>query len=481
MKPFFGRFSSFVCFGVVVACGCHSPSTTGSNGAAGGSSGTGGLVGSGGSTGAGGTSTGGTGTATGGTGTGAGGTGTATGGTGTATGGGSGGSVSTGRGGSSPVDGSASDVPPVPALNPVAVHGQLKVVGTQLQDAHGNPVQLKGVSSQWLNYESKTFPESKSAIQYARDNWKLSVIRAAMGVDASGGYLGTTTANANPTAMLNKVNTIVQNAIDLGIYVIVDWHTSNAVTSTGGSQAQQASDFFTMIATKYGNTPNVIYEDYNEPNKVTWAQIKPYHQTVVAAIRAVDPDNIIVLGTPTYSQDVDVAAADPVAGTNLMYTLHFYACTHKASLRAKGDMAISMGLPLFITEFGATPADGGVIRSGDPYVCEDEANNWFAWMKTEQHQRCFVEAGSVHRHQLHPEVDRPGGRPLDRRPAHHRRGRHGRGDGRCSAAVRWRPRPVRGQLDPGNERRRGGSRGRSWALPSGVIAGGAGNPSRVPV
>ena len=262
MKYVIGPSLSFVCAAWLAVCGCSS-SPSGSTGATGGNPGTGGLIGDGGS--------------------------------GPGTGGGTGGSAPTGQGG-----GGATDGPPAAALNPVADHGQLKVVGTQLQDEHGNPVQLKGVSSQWLNYESKTFPESKSALQWARDNWKLSVIRAAMGVDASGGYLGTTAANANPTVMLTKVQTIVQNAIDLGIYVIVDWHTSNAVTSSGGSQAQQASDFFTMIAQKYGNTPNVIYEDYNEPNKVTWAQIKPYHEAVVAAIRAVDPDNVIVLGTPTY-------------------------------------------------------------------------------------------------------------------------------------------------------------------------------------
>ena len=121
------------------------------------------------------------------------------------------------------------------------MHGQLKVVGTQLQDQHGDPVQLKGVSSQWLNYESKTFPESKAAIQWARDNWKLSVIRAAMGVDASGGYLGTTAMNANPTGMLTKVQTIVQNAIDLGIYVIIDWHTSTAVTATASQGRRRPS------------------------------------------------------------------------------------------------------------------------------------------------------------------------------------------------------------------------------------------------
>jgi endoglucanase len=302
-------------------------------------------------------------------------------GTGGTTSGGDGGTGgSSGTGGSTAAD-AASDVSLGSPLNPVATHGQLKVVGTQLQDQSGRPIQLKGVSSQWLNYESTTFPESKPALQYARDNWKLSVIRAAMGVDVQGGYLGTGTGtNANQALMLSKVNTIVQNAIDLGIYVIVDWHTSDAVTASGTTQATQASAFFTQIATQYGQYPNVIYEDYNEPNKVTWAQIKPYHETVVAAIRAVDPDNLIVLGTPTYSQDVDLAAADPLAGTNLLYTLHFYACTHGQSLINKANTALSMGLPLFVTEFGATPADGGVVKSGDNDVCEPETNVWFAWM-----------------------------------------------------------------------------------------------------
>lgn len=199
--------------------------------------------------------------------------------------GGSSGGASTGAGGASsgqggsPTDASASGgagggnaVPP--GMTPVQAYGQLKVVGTQLQDQSGHPVQLKGVSSQWLHYESKTFPESKAAIQYARDNWKLSVIRAAMGVDVAGGYLGTGTGtNAAQATMLSKVNTIVQNAIDLGIYVIVDWHTSDAVTATT-TQATAASAFFTSLATQYGSTPNIIYEPYNEPNKVTWAQIK---------------------------------------------------------------------------------------------------------------------------------------------------------------------------------------------------------------
>jgi len=292
-----------------------------------------------------------------------------------------GGTVGTGgvsaAGGSTPTGGDVT-VPgcssPAPAGSPVALHGQLKVVGGKVQDQSGNPVQLKGVSAFWLNWENPKYAESKAAMQYMRDNWKMMALRAPMGTGASGGY---TTSDANKTALQARMDTIMQNAQALGVYVILDWHSGSAYQEP---EATSAVTFFTGMATKYGACPNVLYEDFNEPVNVQWATIKPYHERIVTAIRAVDPDNLIIMGTPNWSQDVDKAAADPVTGTNLLYTLHFYSCSHAASLRAKGDTAISKGAALFITEFGATPADGGV--SPNNKVCEAEANNWFSWMAT---------------------------------------------------------------------------------------------------
>jgi endoglucanase len=237
----------------------------------------------------------------------------------------------------------------------------------QLVDQYGAPIQLKGASSHWLGWETRPFAESKKALEYMRDNWKLSVIRAAMGTDQADGYL------INPGGMKNKVETIIHHAIDLGVYVIVDWHTEKAV-----DQQEASVNFFKEMAKKYGAYPNVIWEPYNEPHGYSWAQIKPYHQAVVDAVRAVDPDNLIVLGTPNWSQYVDEAALDPVGGTNLLYTLHFYSCTHGPWLRARGDQAMAAGAALFVTEFGATFSDGG---TGDnAYVCEDETNLYFDWM-----------------------------------------------------------------------------------------------------
>lgn len=259
-----------------------------------------------------------------------------------------------------------STVPIVPRPPAVSVHGQLRVLGTQLVDEQGNPVQLKGPSSMWLNWESTGYAQNPEGMRFMRDNWQASLIRAAMGVDASGAYL------VNPEKAKTQVRAIVDLAISLGIYVIIDWHDHAAET-----HQNEAIAFFTEMATLYGQYPNVIYETYNEPLKLDWATVvKPYHEAVVAAIRSVDPDNVIVLGTPNWSQSVDVAAQNPLEGSNLMYTLHFYACTHTQSLRNRAESAFSLGLPIFVTEWGATNADGGVTGT----LCLDEAQKWHDWM-----------------------------------------------------------------------------------------------------
>ena len=72
--------------------------------------------------------------------------------------------------------------------------------------------------------------------------------------------------------------------------------------------------------------PNVIYEIFNEPDYETWPEVKAYSEEVIKTIRAIDPDNIILVGSPRWDQDIHLPAADPIKGyANLMYTVHFYA------------------------------------------------------------------------------------------------------------------------------------------------------------
>jgi endoglucanase len=255
----------------------------------------------------------------------------------------------------------------VEAESPVGRFGQLRVEGSALVDAAGNPVQLKGVSTMWLNWE-QNYADSKAGLRWLRDNWGLRVVRAAMGVEPDGAYL------TNPAPMINQVRNVVHNAIELGVYVIIDWHDH-----TAEMHQAQAAAFFSQMAEEFGEYPNVFYEIYNEPKQISWPLVlKPYHEAVSAAIREHDPDNVIIMGTPVWSQNVNLPADDPVPGTNLMYTVHFYSCTHRAQQRAIAQAAHDKGTPIFVTEWGATAADGGTNPAGE--VCTDEAQAWHDFM-----------------------------------------------------------------------------------------------------
>src|SRR5690554_1328846 len=202
------------------------------------------------------------------------------------------------------------------AQTPVAVHGQLSIDGNKLKDQHGNDYQLRGMSLFWSNWQGKFY--NYDAIKWLRDDWHINVIRAAMGVspEDNSGYLG------NPEMEKQKVITVIEAAIDLGIYVIVDWHSHHGENETAEAQA-----FFAEIASTYGHYPNIIYETYNEP-VTDWGTIKSYHESVVSSIRTHDSNNVIILGTAFYSQNIEEATNNPVSGTNLCYALHYYAATH---------------------------------------------------------------------------------------------------------------------------------------------------------
>jgi len=250
-------------------------------------------------------------------------------------------------------------------------HGRLTVSGNRILDQHGNPVVLRGMSLYWSQWDDNGKYYNADCIEWLKEDWHCTVVRAAMAVE-SGGYL------SNSTAEKAKIKTVIDACIDQGIYVIVDWHDHNAQ-----NHQEQAVAFFEEIADEYGEYPNLIYEIFNEPMQVSWANvIKPYANAVVDAIRAIDEDNLIVVGTPTWSQDVDIATASPLIQTNIAYDLHFYAATHKLSLRKKAMTALNRGYALFVSEFGTCESNG----SGVMDVIEVE--KWMNFMEYHQISWC---------------------------------------------------------------------------------------------
>lgn len=244
---------------------------------------------------------------------------------------------------------------------PAEEDARLSVKGTFLMNGKGERVVLKGVSFGWHNWWPRFY--NSSVVKMLKDDWNCTVVRAAMGVEPDGGYL------TNPEKALDCIMTVADAAIENKMYVIIDWHSH-------GIHTEEAKDFFTKMAHRYKDSPYVIYEIFNEPVEDSWDTVKAYSEEVIRAIRTVDADNLILVGTPHWDQDIHLAADNPIKEyDNIMYTLHFYAATHKQELRDRADYALSKGLPLFVSECA------GMEASGDGPVNQQEWNAWRGWMK----------------------------------------------------------------------------------------------------
>lgn len=247
--------------------------------------------------------------------------------------------------------------------------GRLHVKGTKLVDKKGHEVQLRGVSTHGLSW----YPQYVNDKCFAQlhDKWGANVVRLAMYTEEYNGYCSGDAKNRSDLKKLIKKG--VKLAKKHKMYVIVDWH----ILSDGNpnSHKKEAKAFFREMSREFKGYNNVIYEICNEPNNGTsWKEIKSYAKSVISTIRKNDKKAVIVVGTPTWSQDVDQAAADPIKGDNIMYALHFYAATHKADLRNKMTAAINKGLPVFVTEYGICDA------SGNGAIDKKEADRWVQTM-----------------------------------------------------------------------------------------------------
>ena len=237
--------------------------------------------------------------------------------------------------------------------------------GTDLVDQNGEKIQLYGVSTHGLAW----FPQyvNEDAFRTLHDDWKINCVRLALYTDEYGGYAN----GGDKESLKNIIRNGITYATNQDMYVIVDWHVLN--DRDPGVHKADALAFFEEITAEYADYTNIIYEICNEPNGyATWESVKSYANEVIPVIRAHDEDAVILVGSPTWSQDIDKAAANPLDFDNIMYTLHFYADTHRDDLRTRLDTCINNGLPVFISEFGTCDASG---NGGNNF---DQTSRWQA-------------------------------------------------------------------------------------------------------
>jgi endoglucanase len=244
----------------------------------------------------------------------------------------------------------------------VAAHGRLSVKGNKIVDKNGSPITLHGMSLYcWAAQGTQFF--NAGAINHLAQDWKCTVIRIAIRPQDY---------QRNPTNEINKVKTVMDACVANGIYGVIDWHSMQGAQN--GLAASQ--EFFSTLATMYGKTPNIMYEPWNEPVQESWTNIiKPYHEAVITKIRAIDPASIIICGSRHWDQECDEASQNPITiSSNIAYSIHFYAASHRQPLRDNGARALKNGVALFSTEYGASTSSGG--GRIDP----EETQLWFNWL-----------------------------------------------------------------------------------------------------
>ena len=116
-------------------------------------------------------------------------------------------------------------------------YGQLQVQGIYITNSSGIPIQLQGMSLYFSQWSGQFW--NQDVLVSLKNQWNSNVVRAAIGVDG-GGYVNSTEWN------YELVTNVIQGAINLGMYVIVDWHAFSA-------QLDLAKGFFANISKTYGS------------------------------------------------------------------------------------------------------------------------------------------------------------------------------------------------------------------------------------
>ena len=262
-------------------------------------------------------------------------------------------------------------------VGPVSQYGQLmtgknsqgkgQIYGSCEGVKDGAEVQVRGMSLYWSLMPQAVEYWSEEGITTMVNDMKIQIVRAAMATgneDWQGGYKGYA---SDPNTQKNLMKTVVEAAIKNDIYVIIDWHSHEA-----HKQTDAAKNFFKEMAETYGQYDNVIFEVYNEPQQISWSEVKNYANQVIQVIRQYS-DNLVLVGNPSWDQNPSDAIGNEVNDSkkNTAYTLHYYANSHNwsgnydwggESEGSKGEKAMNAGLSVFVSEWGTADASGG----GDP-------------------------------------------------------------------------------------------------------------------
>lgn len=205
-----------------------------------------------------------------------------------------------------------------------------------------------------------------------------------------------------PAEYLKLLDQAVQWCTELGMYIIIDWHTIGNLKMEMfqdpmyNTTQKETFEFWRTIAQHFsGHNTVAFYELFNEPTiyrgrlgRMSWSEWKKLNEDMISLIRAYDAQAIPLVAGLDWAYDLTPLLIEPIEAEGIGYVTHPYANKRPKPWEPKWEENFGFAAgryPILATEFGLSMPKGTMVKEGDygkviiTYL-EGKGIGWLGWV-----------------------------------------------------------------------------------------------------
>ncbi len=275
---------------------------------------------------------------------------------------------------------------------------KISVIGNNFTTPNNKPFIFRGLNTADPENLLKKGHWDKAFFQEIK-NWGANIVRLPIH-PRSWRTLG-------KTEYLKQLDLGVAWAHELGLYVIIDWHSiGNLRTEMYQSEGYETTkketfEFWRTMASHYKNNNTVaFFELFNEPTiakgqlgTCSWAEWKALNEEIIGIIRANGGTAIPLVAGFNWAYDLKEIAKNPIEAEGIGYVSHPYPM--KRQKPWENHWTADWGFvkekyPLILTEIGFSLAneqgnhtpvtDDGEYGDAITKYCDEKGISWVVWV-----------------------------------------------------------------------------------------------------
>jgi hypothetical protein len=205
-----------------------------------------------------------------------------------------------------------------------------------------------------------------------------------------------------PEKFLQLLDQAVDWCTELGMYVIIDWHSIGNLgmelfqNPEYVTTRQETYEFWRTIALHFrGNNTVAFYELFNEPTlyngqlgSMSWSEWKKINENIIHLVRAYDVERIPLVAGFDWAYDLTPLHIEPIEAEGIGYVTHPYPHKRSKPYVPKWDEDFGFAAnryPVVATEFGFVLGKQGMEENGEygkeiiQYL-ESKGISWVCWV-----------------------------------------------------------------------------------------------------